>query len=237
MSDVLLNTIALDTIVLAAQGISKAYHTGPDEVVVWQDVNLQVSEGETISIIGASGSGKSTLLNALGGLDAIDAGEVVLAGHKIHSLAEAKRTHLRNRDLGFVYQFHHLLPEFSALENVMMPLLIRGESAKLAKTSALACLKQVGLEHRAEHKPSELSGGERQRVAIARALVGKPKVVLLDEPTGNLDQQTAQQVEDVLLELANTIGMAFVIVTHDEELAARANRRYKLSDLTLVELD
>jgi lipoprotein-releasing system ATP-binding protein len=226
-----------DTIVLNAKGLGKSYRTGPDEVVVWRDVNLQVSAGETISIIGASGSGKSTLLNALGGLDAIDSGEVVLAGHRIHSLAETERTKLRNRDLGFVYQFHHLLPEFSALENVMMPLLIRGEKAKLAKSRALTCLTQVGLGPRAEHKPSELSGGERQRVAIARALVGQPKVVLLDEPTGNLDQQTAQQVEDVLLELANTIGMAFVIVTHDEALAGRANRHYKLSNLTLVELD
>lgn len=231
-----MNDTILDTIVLNAKGLSKIYRTGPDEVVVWEDVNLQVSAGETISIIGASGSGKSTLLNALGGLDAIDSGEVLLAGHRIHSLPEIERTKLRNRDLGFVYQFHHLLPEFSALENVMMPLLIRGESTKVAKASALECLTQVGLGHRTEHNPSELSGGERQRVAIARALVGKPKVVLLDEPTGNLDQQAAHQVEDVLLELAKTVGMAFVIVTHDEELASRADRHYKLSDLTLVEL-
>lgn len=236
MNNANLDTKVADTVVLDAKGLSKVYRTGPDEVVVWKNVNLQVNVGETISIIGASGSGKSTLLNALGGLDAIDSGEVVLAGQRIHSLAEVERTKLRNRDLGFVYQFHHLLPEFSALENVMMPLLIRGEKSKLAKNSALQCLTQVGLGHRAEHKPSELSGGERQRVAIARALVGKPKVVLLDEPTGNLDQKTAQQVEDVLLELANTIGMAFVIVTHDEALAGRANRHYKLSDLTLVEL-
>jgi lipoprotein-releasing system ATP-binding protein len=236
MNNANLDTKIADTVVLDAKGLSKVYRTGPDEIVVWKNVNLQVNVGETISIIGASGSGKSTLLNALGGLDAIDSGEVVLAGQRIHSLAEVERTKLRNRDLGFVYQFHHLLPEFSALENVMMPLLIRGEKTKLAKESALLCLTQVGLGHRAEHKPSELSGGERQRVAIARALVGKPKVVLLDEPTGNLDQKTAQQVEDVLLELANTIGMAFVIVTHDEALAGRANRHYKLSDLTLVEL-
>lgn len=225
-----------ENIVLDARGLTKSYRTGPDEIVVWTDVNFQISEGETISIIGSSGSGKSTLLNALGGLDSIDSGEVILAGNTIHSLPEVKRTQLRNRDLGFVYQFHHLLPEFSALENVMMPLLIRGDSSKKAKESALTCLEQVGLASRAEHKPSELSGGERQRVAIARALVGKPKIVLLDEPTGNLDTQTAQQVEDVLLGLANSVGMAFVIVTHDEDLAGRANRRYKLLDKTLVEL-
>lgn len=226
----------MSNMILNAQGLSKTYRTGPDEVVVWTDVNFQVNEGETVSIIGASGSGKSTLLNALGGLDSIDRGEVELAGHKIHSLAEIERTQLRNRDLGFVYQFHHLLPEFSAVENVMMPLLIRGEKSKSAKAAALVCLGQVGLSDRADHKPAELSGGERQRVAIARALVGKPKVVLLDEPTGNLDQQTAQQVEDVLLDLASTVGMAFVIVTHDEDLAGRANRRYKLIDKTLIEL-
>jgi lipoprotein-releasing system ATP-binding protein len=226
----------MSDIILDAQSLSKTYRTGPDEVVVWADVDLKVGVGETISIIGASGSGKSTLLNALGGLDSIDHGEVILAGHKIHSLGERERTQLRNRDLGFVYQFHHLLPEFSALENVMMPLLIRGDKTKVAKIKALACLAQVGLSQRAEHKPSELSGGERQRVAIARALVGQPKVVMLDEPTGNLDQQTAHQVEDVLLSLSETVGMAFVIVTHDEALAGRANRRYKLSDRTLVEM-
>ena len=226
----------MSNIILDAKGLSKTYRTGPDEVVVWSGVDLQVNVGETISIIGASGSGKSTLLNALGGLDSIDNGEVVLAGHKIHSLAEVARTQLRNRDLGFVYQFHHLLPEFSALENVMMPLLIRGDKTKIAKAKALACLEQVGLSQREAHKPAELSGGERQRVAIARALVGQPKVVMLDEPTGNLDQETAKQVEDVLLGLSRTVGMAFVIVTHDEALAGRANRRYKLSDRTLVEM-
>lgn len=227
----------MSDIILDARGLSKTYRTGPDDVVVWADVNLQVNVGETISIIGASGSGKSTLLNALGGLDSIDGGEVILAGHKIHSLGEVARTKLRNQDLGFVYQFHHLLPEFSALENVMMPLLIRGDKTKLAKAKALVCLEQVGLSARVEHKPAELSGGERQRVAIARALVGQPKVVLLDEPTGNLDQQTAEQLEDVLLELSETVGMAFVIVTHDEALAARANRRYKIANRTLVGLN
>jgi len=226
----------MSDIILDAQGLSKTYRTGPDDVIVWADVDLQVHVGETISIIGASGSGKSTLLNALGGLDSIDGGEVSLAGHKIHALDEITRTRLRNQDLGFVYQFHHLLPEFSALENVMMPLLIRGEKTKVAKARALQCLSQVGLSSRTEHNPAELSGGERQRVAIARALVGKPKVVLLDEPTGNLDQQSAEQVENVLLELSETVGMAFVIVTHDEALAARANRRYKLSDRTLREV-
>lgn len=227
----------MSNIALNAQGISKTYRTGPDDVVVWSDVNLQVLAGETVSIIGSSGSGKSTLLNALGGLDSIDNGEVTLAGYGLHSLDERTRTQRRNQDLGFVYQFHHLLPEFSALENVMMPLLIRGEKDKVAKAKALDCLSKVGLAERGEHKPAELSGGERQRVAIARALVGEPKVVLLDEPTGNLDQQTAQQVEDVLLNLAQTVGMAFVIVTHDESLANRANRRYKLVNQTLIEMN
>jgi lipoprotein-releasing system ATP-binding protein len=240
MNDTAANRVVSDdrtnNTVLKAQGLSKSYHIGPDEVIVWQNVDFQVAEGETISIIGSSGSGKSTLLNALGGLDSIDSGDVILAGHQLHSLAEVERTKLRNRDLGFVYQFHHLLPEFTALENVMMPLLIRGETVKESRKRALSCLSQVGLATRAEHKPAELSGGERQRVAIARALVGQPKVVLLDEPTGNLDQQTAQQVEDVLLDLAATVGMAFVIVTHDEALAGRANRRYKLIDKSLVEL-
>lgn len=222
--------------ILSATAISRTYTTGPDHVTVWKDVDFDVYEGETVSIIGASGSGKSTLLNVLGGLDELDSGKVVLNGKSLHEVSEAERTSIRNSDVGFVYQFHHLLPEFTALENVMMPLLIRGEGRADATALAKSHLDKVGLSERAGHKPAELSGGERQRVAIARALVGSPRIVLLDEPTGNLDQQTAHKVEDVLLELAETSGMAFVIVTHDEELAARAGRRYKLADATLTEL-
>ena len=223
--------------VLSTRGLSKSFKQGPDTLVILDNVDLDILAGESVAIIGASGAGKSSFLHLLGGLDLPSSGEVSVQGKTLSKLSNAARGKLRNQCMGFVYQFHHLLPEFSALENVMMPLLIRGEKEKLAKSRALACLSQVGLGPRAQHKPSELSGGERQRVAIARALVGQPKVVLLDEPTGNLDQQTAQQVEDVLLELSKTVGMAFVIVTHDEALAGRANRHYKLSNLTLVELD
>jgi len=206
-------------------------------VHVLTGVNLEVKPKTITSIIGSSGSGKSTLLHIIGGLDQVDSGVVEWKGNDITQWDDEKMAGFRNTEMGFIFQFHHLLPEFSALENVMMPLLIRGEKTKQAQTCALSCLQQVGLASRAEHKPAELSGGERQRVAIARALVGQPKVVLLDEPTGNLDQETAQQVEDVLLDLADTVGMAFVIVTHDEALAGRANRRYKLSNRTLVEIE
>jgi len=219
--------------VLQAEGLKKTYRTGPDEVTVWKDVNFQLEQGKMASIVGASGSGKTTLLNVLGGLDELDGGEVKIDGNSLHQMPELKRTALRNQSVGFVYQFHHLLAEFTALENVMMPLLLRGDSKKKAKQKALSCLQQVGLDHRAEHKPSELSGGERQRVAIARAIVGEPKLVLLDEPTGNLDQQTASQVEEVLMNLANSIGTAFVLVTHDEQLADRADEKYRLLNGTL----
>ena len=221
--------------VLKAQGLSKTYKTGPDLVTVWEGVSLEIAAGESVSIVGASGSGKTSLLNVLGGLDSFDGGEVKIDGQALHKLSEKARTYSRNRDIGFVYQFHHLLPEFSALENVMLPLQLRGVKAKDAQQKAKSCLEQVGLGHRLEHKPGEMSGGERQRTAIARALVGEPKLVLLDEPTGNLDQQTAEQVENVLIDLSETVGTAFVIVTHDEKLAARADRRFRLENLTLTE--
>jgi len=221
--------------VLKAQGLSKTYKTGPDLVTVWEGVSLEIAAGESISIVGASGSGKTSLLNVLGGLDSFDGGEVEIDGQALHKLSEKARTYSRNRDIGFVYQFHHLLPEFSALENVMLPLQLRGVKAKDAQQKAKSYLEQVGLGHRIEHKPGEMSGGERQRTAIARALVGEPKLVLLDEPTGNLDQQTAEQVENVLIDLSETVGTAFVIVTHDEKLAARADRRFRLENLTLTE--
>lgn len=228
MSDFNVNNLALD-----AQGLRKTYESGPQQVTVWQDVNLQVAAGESIAIVGASGSGKTTLLNVLGGLDEMDDGQVAIAGQSISDLPEKERTRLRNQHIGFVYQFHHLLPEFSALENVMMPLLLGGMNRKAASVQAEASLVQMGLAHRLSHKPAELSGGERQRTAIARALVNKPRLVLMDEPTGNLDQQTAQQVENAMLELANASDTAFVMVTHDVELARRMKRRYLLSDQTL----
>lgn len=231
------NSVDQNEYVLQAQGLTKTYRTGPDEVTVWYDVNLNLQPGKMASIVGASGSGKTTLLNVLGGLDELDAGQVSISGRNVQQMTEAERTLMRNQQIGFVYQFHHLLPEFSALENVMMPLLIKGESRKVAKQKALACLAQVNLGPRAEHKPSELSGGERQRVAIARAVVMEPKLVLLDEPTGNLDQQTAKQVEEMLIELANSIGTAFILVTHDEQLADRADDKYRLLEGTLIKCD
>src|SRR5690554_3281311 len=190
---------------------------------------------EVATAIGAwaSGSGKTTLLNALGGLDTVDEGQVLIDGKDLSSMNEIQRTALRNQDIGFVYQFHHLLAEFSALENVMLPQLLAGKSQKAAKQRAQECLQQLGLGHRLNHTPAELSGGERQRAAIARALVNRPKLVLLDEPTGNLDQQTARQVEEVMLDLIKKSDTAFIMVTHDQELARRMNRCLQLKDLSL----
>lgn len=222
--------------VLEAKGLRKTYVSGPHQVTVWENVDLQVAAGETVAIVGASGSGKTTLLNALGGLDTVDEGTVLLGGQNLHSLNESARTKLRNQEIGFVYQFHHLLAEFTALENVMLPQLLAGISRDAAAARAKECLAQLGLSHRFEHKPGELSGGERQRTAIARALVNRPKLVLLDEPTGNLDQQTARQVEAAMLELTQQSDTAFIMVTHDPELAGRMNRRLQLRNLALQPL-
>ncbi len=219
--------------VLQAQGLRKTYVSGPQQVTVWQDIDLQVAAGETLAIVGASGSGKTTLLNALGGLDSVDAGQVLINGEDIHRLPENARTRLRNQQIGFVYQFHHLLPEFSALENVMLPQLLAGVAPKAAAQRATECLQQLGLGHRLEYKPAELSGGERQRTAIARALVNRPRLVLLDEPTGNLDEQTAHHVEEAMLELTRQGETAFIMVTHDRELAGRMNRCLQLRDQSL----
>lgn len=223
----------MSNFILEATGLRKTYVTGPQEVTVWQDIDLHVSAGETLAIVGASGSGKTTLLNALGGLDTVDSGQVLVGGNDLAQMSENQRTALRNTDIGFVYQFHHLLAEFSALENVMLPPLLSGQSQKQAKARAEECLQQLGLGHRLNHTPAELSGGERQRAAIARALVNRPKLVLLDEPTGNLDQQTASQVEEVMLELIQQSDTAFIMVTHDQELAGRMNRCLLLKDLSL----
>lgn len=223
--------------VLRCESLCRVYEDGGRTVTVLEGVELSLAAGEKIAVIGASGSGKSTLLNLLGGLDNPTAGRVLMAGQDLARLDEGALCQLRNKRLGFVYQFHHLLPEFTALENVAMPLLIRGEPTDVARERAVNILDRVGLSERLTHKPGELSGGERQRAAVARALVGNPQVVLGDEPTGNLDERTANHVYAMMLELNQELRTSLLLVTHDTRLAARMDRQLELRMGCLQELE
>ena len=221
-------------IILHCQQLIKRYDQGGLNVDVLKGVDLENRVGERVAIMGASGSGKSTLLHLLGGLEKATSGEVILEGVNINQVSGAKLAKLRNKSLGFIYQSHHLLGEFTVLENVAMPLLIAGETVKQARVRAIELLKRVGLGHRIEHKPGELSGGERQRAAVARALINKPSLILADEPTGNLDSKTADQVYQLMLELNQELQVSFLVVTHDHELAARMGKVLHMEDGLIV---
>ncbi|MFC3551787.1 lipoprotein-releasing ABC transporter ATP-binding protein LolD [Lysobacter cavernae] len=236
MKDAAVSGQAINETVLSCEHLAMTYAEGSLHTPVFHDLDLAVAKGETVAILGASGAGKSTLLHLLGGLDTPTAGEVFVAGQKMSGLSDAARGALRNRALGFVYQFHHLLPEFTALENVMLPVLLSGASVGAAASQARTLLESVGLGHRLEHKPGELSGGERQRAAVARALVNKPACVLGDEPTGNLDEKTAATVFDLMLALNHEQHTSLVLVTHDRRLARRLDRVLELHDGKLRQL-
>ena len=226
---------SLNQPILQCHDLSQRFSEGSRTVEVFKSINFSVSPGECIGILGVSGAGKSTFLHLLGGLDKPTSGQVVLAGHNMSHITEHVKSRLRNQHLGFVYQFHHLLPEFNALENVCMPLWVRGLSRKLAKEKAIELIEQVGLSERMLHRISELSGGERQRIAIARALVTEPSCVLADEPTGNLDSETAQSVFRLMLDLNQTLKTSFVIVTHNKSLTSEMNRSLLLQDGQLMD--
>lgn len=230
-----MSNVMTNDIVLRASHIAKVYEEGDLKTDVLADVSFTLKRGETLAIVGASGSGKSTLLHIIGGLDTLTRGEVEVEGKNLSRLSDADRGRVRNRSMGFIYQFHHLLPEFTALENVCMPLLIRGVAIAEAERQASELLGRVGLSNRLSHKPAELSGGERQRCAVARALVTRPAVVLGDEPTGNLDEGNAAQVYDLMLELNREIGTSFILVTHDSRLAQRMDRTLELHNGMLLD--
>ena len=223
-------------LVLELKNINKRFHDGELDITVLSDINLEVNRADSIAIVGASGCGKSTLLQLMAGLDEVTQGEVILSGQILSQVSETNADQLRNKHLGFIYQFHHLLPEFTCLENVMMPLMVRKQSIAECRRQAIQMLTRVHMDHRLTHKPSELSGGERQRVAIARALVTQPQLILADEPTGNLDRKTAMQVFDLMLELNVEQHTALIMVTHDISLAQRLSSKYELRDGRLLRL-
>jgi lipoprotein-releasing system ATP-binding protein len=220
----------MQDVLLQVLGVSKSYHDGAVTTQVLSNVDLQIFKGEQLAIVGSSGSGKSTLLHIMGTLDEPTSGKVLLLGEDLYQVSSARQAQIRNQDLGFIYQFHHLLPEFTALENVAMPAFIQGKDRKQALAAAKVLLERVGLGHRMTHIPAELSGGERQRVAIARALINQPKLVLADEPTGNLDANSGDAVYELIRELAEQLGTAFVVVTHDHKLAARMDRQLMMKN-------
>ncbi|WP_297893471.1 lipoprotein-releasing ABC transporter ATP-binding protein LolD [Shewanella sp.] len=220
----------MQDVLLQVQSVSKSYHDGAVTTQVLSNVDLQVFKGEQLAIVGSSGSGKSTLLHIMGTLDEPTSGKVLLLDEDLYRVSSARQAQIRNQDLGFIYQFHHLLPEFTALENVAMPAFIQGKDRKQALAAAQVLLERVGLGHRMTHLPAELSGGERQRVAIARALINQPKLVLADEPTGNLDANSGDAVYELIRELANQLGTAFVVVTHDHKLAGRMDRQLMMKN-------
>ncbi|WP_299789657.1 lipoprotein-releasing ABC transporter ATP-binding protein LolD [uncultured Shewanella sp.] len=225
----------MQELLLEVKDVSKRYHEGSVDTQVLNAVDLKVYKGEQLAIVGTSGSGKSTLLHIMGTLDRPTSGSVSMLGEDLYALSPRRQSEVRNQDLGFIYQFHHLLPEFTALENVSMPALIQGRNKKEVESQARELLERVGLGHRLAHTPSEMSGGERQRTAIARALINKPKLVLADEPTGNLDASSGEAVYQLIQELANQLGTAFVVVTHDAKLAARMDRQLQMKDGSLLD--
>lgn len=227
--------MAESALVIDCRQVTRTYNEGPEKLTIFSDISLEVAAGETVAIVGSSGAGKTTLLNLLGGLDRPSSGQISICGQDIHRLSEAGRARFRNRHLGFVYQFHHLLPEFPALENVMMPCVLGGMAVNRAREKATALLGQVGLAERLQHKPGELSGGERQRVAIARALVNEPECVLMDEPTGNLDEHTGEGVRALIESLRDQFGIAFVMVTHDMKMARSLGRVMRLEQGRLIQ--